>query len=200
MFEHFFILKCWEKLKATILLSNSNFTTPPRPPTNIQRQRVMGFPCVLIFHVEWKTYNSPPGLNFKLSLWIVIHSLPLRFIFISCWSSWQLQFTHICHRFRSCPRIPLWPSFSQAPNSQSPNSFLPRNCREEVGAWDWKPCFQGIWTTKASCSFLLLLWLRWPCRVVSLETDRDQCALVAMVRRNGRMIPPCTLPRVAREC
>ena len=75
------------------------------------------------------------------------------------------NFTHV-------PESPLPTCFSQAPNSQRPNSFAPRNC--EVGAWDWKPCFQDIWTAKVNCSFLLLLWQRWPRKVTSLETDRQR--------------------------
>lgn len=146
--------------------------TLPHPSQTLKGKGWWVFLVSLIFHVEYRTYNSPPGLNFKLSLWMWFIPFPWDSYFLFPAGPADSSNLHIsATNFAHVPESPSDP-VSLRPNSQSLNSFSPRNCREEGEAWDWKPCFQDSWTTKAICSFLLLLWLRWPCRVVSLETDK----------------------------
>lgn len=76
----------------------------------------------------------------------------------------------------SCPQIPPpprhTPYFSQVPNSQNPNSFAPRKLqRGRCQGLGPTPCFQGTWNAKINCSFLLVLWQKWPSGVASPETD-----------------------------
>lgn len=195
MFKKFFIIKCWKT-------RDHHPSLLPVLPQTLKRRRMIDFPCFSIFHIEWRTCNSPLGLNFKLSLrmWFTLFPEHSYFLLPAGPTDSSNLYTSATN-MALVPESPLPPFFSQASNFQSPNSFAPRILQRGTGQGrGLEPCFQSIWNTTVNCSFLLLLWHRWPYRVARLETNTDQCAVVALVRRGQSMLSLCPLvPRSSKR-
>ena len=212
--KNFFTVKCLEKFKATISLSfSSSFyckpciipiaptsTHPPPLPTythtNTSRRGWLIFPCALIFHIEWRTCNSLPGLNCKLFLLKWFHPFPQKSYFLfPSGSADSSNLSTSAINVSYIPESSLAPCCSQAPNFWSQIvSHQETTEQNKMGPGIGNPVSRALEMSKSTAVFSCCYGTGDPGELPAWKlTDTDQRALVAMVRKNLSMLSPYPL-------
>ena len=125
----------------------------------------------------------------------VVPSLPPEVIlFISFWFSWQLQFVHDSNQCLSHPRILPPTLLFSGPQLLESNSFSPETTERKKTGPGIETLFPEHLKCQSTAVFSCCYGTGDPVELPAWKlTDRDQHALVSMVRKNLSTLSPCPL-------